>query len=112
MQSILLTGFYTAAVRWLEANMFTCPSKKFLHIDCPGCGLQRSYISLMKGDFTGSFQLYPAAIPILLLFCYLLLHLRFRFHNGARVITILYIFCATIILVHYIYRIVTHQNLL
>ncbi len=111
MQKFLLSNFYAKAVVWLESNLLTCPSKKFLHFECPGCGLQRSYIALMKGDLMNSLQLYPAAIPILLLFCYLLLHLFFRFNNGARVLSTLYIFCAIIILVHYIYKIVTHQNL-
>ena len=110
MQQFLLTCFYTEAVLWLERNLLSCPSKKFLHIECPGCGLQRSYIALMKGDVAASFHLYPAAIPMLLLFCYLLLHLFFRFKNGGKILTTLYIFCASIIAVHYIYKIVTHQN--
>ena len=111
MQTILLNSFYSNAIRWLESNLLTCPSKQLFHLECPGCGLQRSYIALMKGDLLNSFQLYPAAIPILLLFCYLMLHLYFRFANGAKVLSTLYIFCAIIILVHYIYKIVTHQNL-
>lgn len=111
MQVFLLTSFYAEAVLWLEKNLLACPSKKFLHIECPGCGLQRSCIALMKGDIVGSFQLYPAAIPMLLLFCYLLLHLFIRFKSGGKILMILYIFCATIIAVHYIYKIATHQNL-
>ncbi|MBY0478323.1 MAG: DUF2752 domain-containing protein [Chitinophagaceae bacterium] len=111
MQEFLLTGFYSKVVLWLEKNMFMCPSKKFLHMDCPGCGLQRSYVALLKGDFATSFHLYPAAIPILMMVTYLLLHLIFKFKHGATILTALYIFCAMIILVHYIYRIVTHQNL-
>jgi Protein of unknown function (DUF2752) len=111
MQVYFLTSFYADAVRWLEKNLLACPSKKFLHIECPGCGLQRSYIALMKGDLAASFQLYPAAIPMLILFCFLLLHLFFRFKNGSKILMMLYIFCATIIAVHYIYKIVTHQNL-
>jgi hypothetical protein len=111
MQVFLLASFYAEAVVWLEKNLLTCPSKKFLHIECPGCGLQRSYIALMKGDVAGCFQMYPAAMPMLLLFCYLLLHLLFRFKSGGKILTILYIFCASIIAVHYIYKIVTHQNI-
>ena len=80
-------------------------------MDCPGCGLQRSYIALLKGNVTESLQLYPAAIPILLLFVYLLLHLFIRFKNGAKVLTAGYIFCALIIVVYYIYKVVTNQTL-
>jgi Protein of unknown function (DUF2752) len=111
MQLFFLTSFYAEAVLWLEKNLLACPSKKFLHIECPGCGLQRSYIALMRGDFTGSLELYPAAIPMLFLFTYLLLHLFFRFKHGGKVLLTGYIFCATIIAVHYIYKIVTNQNI-
>jgi len=104
-------GFYAEAIQWLEKHMLTCPSKMLFHMDCPGCGLQRSYIALFKGDFALSFQLYPAAVPILVMIACLFLHLIFKFKNGAFILTTLYIFCAIIILVHYIYRIVTHQNL-
>lgn len=27
-----------------------CPFKVFLHVDCPGCGLTRATIALLKGD--------------------------------------------------------------
>lgn len=78
-------------------------------MDCPGCGLQRSYVALLKGDIVSSFQLYPAAVPILLMVIYLFLHLIFKFKNGAFVLSRLYISCAIIVLVHYIYKIATHQ---
>ncbi|RXK61616.1 DUF2752 domain-containing protein [Lacibacter luteus] len=107
----LLLSFFADIVLWLEKHMLTCPSRKFLHIDCPGCGLQRSYIALLKGNIAESIRLYPAAIPILLLFLYLLTHIAVRFKNGARILTIGYIFCALIIVVHYIYRVTTNQIL-
>ena len=31
-----------------------CPFKVFLHIDCPGCGLTRATLSLLKGDISKS----------------------------------------------------------
>ncbi|NCU04480.1 MAG: DUF2752 domain-containing protein [Chitinophagaceae bacterium] len=111
MQLFLLSSFYANAVQWLEKNLLSCPSRKFLHIECPGCGLQRSYIALLKGDVATSFQLYPAAIPVLVLFVFLLLHLFLKFRNGQKILMILYIFCASIITVHYIYKVITHQNL-
>jgi hypothetical protein len=108
---MFLNSFYSNTVEWLEKHLLTCPSKMLFHMDCPGCGLQRSYIALFKGDFAASFQLYPAAIPILLLISFLFLHLSYRFKNGAFILTLLYIFCAIIILVHYIYKTLSHQNI-
>lgn len=31
-----------------------CPIKVFFHIDCPGCGLTRATIALLKGDIAKS----------------------------------------------------------
>jgi Protein of unknown function (DUF2752) len=106
----MMLSFYSDIILWLEMHLLTCPSKKYLHIDCPGCGLQRSFIALLKGDVVQSFQLYPATPVIVLMFGYLLAHLMFKFKNGARNLTFLFIFCASIILVHYIYKVITHQN--
>jgi hypothetical protein len=101
--------FWPAAVDWLERNMFTCPSKKFLHLECPGCGLQRSVIALFRGDIQTSLGLYPATIPLLVLLGFVALHLRFDFRNGATVIKYLYIGVAVIVFVFYIYKVLNHK---
>ncbi|HEY0055483.1 MAG TPA: DUF2752 domain-containing protein [Pedobacter sp.] len=45
--------------------MLPCPSKYIIRFDCPGCGFQRSFLALVKGNFFESLQLYPATILIL-----------------------------------------------
>ena len=90
--------------------MFTCPSKALLHIDCPGCGMQRSFIALLKGDLAGSLSLHPATILILVMFLFTALHIRFKFRHGATVIIFLYATIAIITLIFYIYKI-THKLL-
>ena len=87
--------------------MLACPSKKFLHVDCPGCGLQRSVIYLLKGDLSQSLQMYPATIPLIVTVLILLLHLRYNFKYGAMTLTFMYIFSAAIILSTYTYKLVT-----
>jgi uncharacterized membrane protein len=106
----MLLGVYTNTIQWLEQHMLRCPSKMLLHIDCPGCGLQRGIVALLKGNWEESFRIYPAALPIIVLFVYLLLHLIFKYKNGAKNLTFLFIFCASIILVHYIYKVINYQN--
>jgi hypothetical protein len=96
-------------IKWLEGHMLRCPSKYLLHMDCPGCGLQRGIIALLKGNWEESFRIYPAALPILFLFSFLLLHLVFKFKNGAKHLTFIFMFCACIILVHYIYKVINQQ---
>lgn len=95
-------------VQWLEAHQLPCPVKYFFNIDCPGCGLQRSFIALLKGNLAASFQLYPATIPILLFVLFIALHLRFKFKKANPIIIYSYIFIALTILGNYIYKITTN----
>jgi hypothetical protein len=94
---------------WLERHMLPCPSKKFLHIECPGCGIQRSVLALFQGDFVTSFLLYPATIPIIAMLLYTFLHVKFKFINGARNLKIFQLICAIIIVVNYIHKLL-NQN--
>jgi hypothetical protein len=94
---------------WLSKHMIPCPSKFFFHMDCPGCGLQRSVLALLEGDLEKSLQLYPATIPILFLVIFGLLHVKFDYKNGAAIIKWVQIFCGVVILVSYIYKVVTYK---
>ena len=96
-------------LEWIKNHLLTCPSKYFFHIDCPGCGLQRSVIALLEGDFVKSFQLYPATIPVLFCLIFTALHIVFKFKHGALVIKGAYIFASSVIVISYIYKIFTHQ---
>jgi hypothetical protein len=73
-------------------------------IDCPGCGMQRAIIKLLEGDLQGSLQMNPSALPILFMLIFLMLHLKFQFKHGARIITVLFIISSTIIVVNYIVK--------
>ena len=33
---------------------YCCPFRIIFHIECPGCGLTRAFISLLKGDISSS----------------------------------------------------------
>ena len=37
-------------IDWLEAHMMSCVFIKYLNIECPGCGIQRAFIALLKGE--------------------------------------------------------------
>jgi len=70
-------------IHWLENHLLACPYKATTGIDCPGCGMQRAFIELLKGNLTESIHLYPALIPILITLTITFLHLFFKFKNGA-----------------------------
>ena len=90
----------------MEGHMLSCPSKKYLHIECPGCGFQRSCLSLLKGELGESFMFYPATIPIFILAAFTLMHLKYKFLYGAMVIKYLQVTIAFVIVVFYIYKII------
>lgn len=94
---------------WLEEHLLPCPFKSFAGIDCPGCGLQRSFVLLLRGDFSASFHLYPALFPLLLLVIVLVLHLKYRFPKGPAILQVLFFFTLGTILVSYIFR-QTHSH--
>ena len=94
-------------IEWLESHMQSCFYKKYFGIECPGCGMQRGLVELLKGNFYESFVLFPALIPTISLVLYLILHLVFKFRNGANILKILFIINTSIVVLSYIYRLLT-----
>ncbi len=45
--------------------MLPCLSKTLFGIECLGCGFQRSFLLLIRGDFEGAFKMYPAIFTTL-----------------------------------------------
>jgi hypothetical protein len=94
---------------FLKVHLLACPVKHFFHIDCPGCGMQRSIIALLEGDLWNSLSFYPATIPIFVFLIYTAFHLIINFKHGATIIKWGYIFCSIIIFTFYIYKIITYK---
>lgn len=55
--------------------MLDCAWKKTTGLDCPGCGMQRSFDQLVHGNLIESLQLFPALLPLIFLVLYTGLHL-------------------------------------
>ena len=94
-------------VEWLESNLQSCFYKKYLGVECPGCGMQRAFIELLKGNLWESFLLFPALIPTIVLVIYLFLHISFKFKNGANILKFLFIINTSIVVLSYIYKLLT-----
>ncbi len=92
-------------IDWLERHFLACPYKKYFDIDCMGCGMQRAFIALLKGDFIESFYLYPALIPILVMVLFLPIHIIFKFKNGASLLKYLFIFNISVVVISYLIKI-------
>ena len=84
--------------------MFPCLWKKYLHIECMGCGFQRSLVLVFQGQFEAAFYMYPAIYTLILLFGFLILHLKFQFKRGAKILLALFILNITIIVINYILK--------
>jgi Protein of unknown function (DUF2752) len=106
---LMLLSAYTDTIQWIGQHLFACPSKKYLHIECPGCGFQRSVIYLLDGRLMDSLRLYPATIPLLSLLIFTCIHLKYKFLHGAMIIKYLQFSVAIMILVFYIYKILNHK---
>ena len=95
-------------ITWLENNLLACPYQKYFGIDCFGCGMQRSIIALLKGDLAGSLYFYPALIPMILMFGFLITHLIFKFKNGGTWLKYQFIFVVAIVVLNFIAKLVYH----
>jgi hypothetical protein len=93
---------------WMEGHMGTCRFHEQTQVACPGCGLQRAFIALLKGDLLESIAMFPALIPLLAMFSFLGLHLIFKFRHGALALKIMYISNAAIILANFFIKLIIH----
>ncbi|HNW97866.1 MAG TPA: DUF2752 domain-containing protein [Bacteroidales bacterium] len=93
---------------WLEQHTLPCFYHKYLGVDCPGCGMQRALIELLRGNLIESLKMYPALIPIIFILGYLIFHLIYKFRNGANVLKISFIFTSIIIVINFVVKLINY----
>ncbi len=89
----------------LEDYMLPCINKKLFGMDCFGCGMQRSIILLLKGDFFAAFKMYPAIYSLLFLVIFIFLNLKFNFKNSTLIIRLLFAINLILIVGNFILKI-------
>lgn len=94
----------TNLIHWLESNTLSCSYKEYFGMHCPGCGIQRSIIELLKGNLLESIQLYPPLLPTLVLLSFLLLHLKFQFTRGATILKGTFIVVVALMILNFIMK--------
>jgi hypothetical protein len=89
----------------MEEYMVPCLSKKLFGIDCFGCGIQRSFVLLMQGEFEAAFYMYPAIYSMILFFAVIGLQLIQKNRSYHSWIVSLGIITAAIMVVSYFYKV-------
>ncbi|MET3731679.1 DUF2752 domain-containing protein [Moheibacter stercoris] len=82
----------------------SCKIKDTTGIECPGCGIQRSFELLINGHFVESFKMYPALLPLLFTLGILAYH---TFRGNLKTLAILkysFIISVAIMLISYILK--------
>ncbi len=88
----------------IEDYMLPCPSKKFLGIECFGCGTQRAIVMVFEGRFAEAFHMFPAVYTLLLFFATVGLTFVDRKRNYGNILVILGIINALIMVISYFYK--------
>lgn len=91
-------------INWLEHHLFPCFFKSHFGIDCPGCGMQRSFISLLKGNVMESFQYHLALIPFIITIVLLIIQLKIKHQNGGKWVMWAFIATSVITIVQFIIK--------
>lgn len=61
----VLGAFVVISVLWIP---YRCPLRWTFGISCPGCGMTRAAMALLRLDFAGAFLAHPGIYPLV---CYL-----------------------------------------
>ncbi|MDR6406532.1 MULTISPECIES: DUF2752 domain-containing protein [Chryseobacterium] len=88
----------------IEDFMLSCPSKKFLGIECFGCGTQRAIVMVFEGRFGEAFHMFPAVYTLLLFFATVFLSFVDKKRNYGSLLVVLAAVNAVIMVVSYFYK--------
>jgi len=87
-----------------EDYMIPCLNKKMFGIDCLGCGMQRSLLLLLKGEFVEAFKMYPAIYTLVFLGLFILINFKMKFKKSKQIIITLATINVLIIIISYIIK--------
>ncbi len=88
----------------IEDFMLTCPSKKFLGIECLGCGAQRAIVLVFEGKFSEAFHLYPAVYTVLIFLFTLGLSFVDKKRKYSKILLIMIAVSLVMMMVSYYYK--------
>ena len=81
--------------------LLPCLNKSLFGIDCLGCGIQRAFMHLIRGEFLLAYKMYPAIYTLLLFGLFLLINRKMNFKNSRKIIITFAIVNLLIIIISY-----------
>ncbi|KQR92529.1 hypothetical protein ASG01_11485 [Chryseobacterium sp. Leaf180] len=88
----------------IEDFMLPCPSKKFLGIECFGCGTQRALLMVFQGKFSEAFHMFPAVYTLILFLFFAGLGFLDKKRNYNVIIITLAVLNSLIMIISYFYK--------
>ncbi|SMC45543.1 DUF2752 domain-containing protein [Moheibacter sediminis] len=82
----------------------SCQIKEKTGVECPGCGIQRSFELLINGDFIESIKMYPGLIPLFFTLGVLAIHSYKGNLKTLRLLKISFILTILIIIINYLIK--------
>jgi len=86
--------------------MLPCINKKLFGFDCLGCGIQRSIVFLLQGDFITAFKVYPAIYSLIIFIGFIFLNIKFNFQNSQIIIRLLLLINIVLIVGNFILKLI------
>jgi hypothetical protein len=97
-------NLFDSAVDWLELHTIPCPFHLMTGCDCPGCGMQRSVLSLFRGDIEGSITHHISGIPFVLFLFVFLFHLKLQNRYTKTTMNVLIIAVVVLAMLQYLWK--------
>jgi hypothetical protein len=85
----------------LEKYFRPCFIKSHFGFECPGCGMQRAAMALLKGDLVQSLYYNPALFVFMLSILALLIQLKLKHPKGGSVVQWMFLGALGIMLVNF-----------
>ena len=78
-------------------------------MECPGCGMQRAAIAMLKGDLLTSLYFNASLLPFVMTVFFTVAHLLFNFKNGAKTIVALFGITTCIMLGQFVVKLILNH---